>query len=300
MQRKTKIFFSVLMSVLILTFFLYTQYSKANTNSVGNLVGPILKVYFFDVGQGDSIFIKTPEGKDILIDGGPDSTVLEKLAEVMPFWDRYIDIVVLTHPHQDHIGGLFDILGRYKIDQILEPDLISEPDNMAYFNKIVGQNGSTQEHGANNPVAGDKIVLGQNLEMNFLYPLTLQLSEEDLNNTSLIFQLKYKDEKFLFVGDATSEVEAKILNSNLDSDFLKVGHHGSRYSSSTEFLAKVTPLVSIISVGEGNSFGHPTKDTLDRLSVVGSRILRTDRNGSIEIDIGSNGEWEINCSKSCN
>lgn len=298
MQTKTKLklYFSILMSVIILTFFLYTQYSKANTNNITNLVSPVLKVYFFDVGQGDSILIRTPKGKDVLIDGGPDSTVLERLGETLPFWDRYIDIVILTHPHSDHIQGLGEVLKRYKVGGVYEPDLKNISAEEAYFDSLYNAQGIL-EHKV---VAGDKISLEKDLELDFIYPFTLEMDEEELNNDSIVSQLIFKGKKFLFVGDATSEVEAKIISADLDSDFLKVGHHGSRYSSSTQFLAKVTPLVSIISVGEGNSFGHPTKDTLDRLLNVGSKILRTDKNGSIEVDVGGNGEWVINCSKKCN
>lgn len=284
------------MSVFILTFFLYTQYSKANTNSAEGLVGPILKVYFFDVGQGDAIFIKTPEGKDILIDGGPDSAVLERLGEVLPYWDRSIDLIVLTHPHADHIRGLDDVLKNYQVNEVLETDLKNETPEESYFNKLVSADNAKLEKA----VKGKKINLETDLDMEVLYPLGLQMDEKDLNDDSVVIKMNYKGRAFLFTGDATIEVEKKILDQDLDVDFLKVGHHGSRYSSSTEFLKKVTPLVSIISVGAGNSYGHPTKDTLDRLMFAGSRVLRTDKAGTVEVDVGRDGEWVINCTKSCN
>ncbi|MDD5731385.1 MAG: ComEC/Rec2 family competence protein [Patescibacteria group bacterium] len=284
------------MSVAILTFFLYTQYSKANTNtaSTGNLVGPILKVYYFDVGQGDSIFIKTPEGKDILIDGGPDATVMERLGETLPYWDRTIDLMVLTHPHADHIQGLDDVLKNYKVGEVIETDLKNPTPEENYFNKLAGL---TEIQKA---VKGEKINLESDLDLQILYPFGLQVNEEDLNDDSIVLKMIYKGRSFLFTGDATTNVESKIEDQDLKADFLKVGHHGSRYASSSAFLEKVKPAVSIISVGAGNSFGHPTRDTLDRLSAVGSRVLRTDKAGTVEVDVGSNGEWVVSCSKGCN
>jgi competence protein ComEC len=296
MNKKTKLLFSIIASVAILTFFLYSQYSKAGTNNIPNLVGPILKVYFFDVGQGDSIFIRTPEGKDILIDGGPDGTVLERLGETLPYWDRTIDLVVLTHPHADHIQGLDDVLKNYQVSEVIETDLKNVTPEEYYFNKLVVNDGALVEKA----IKGEKINLENDLDLEILYPFTYQVEEENINDYSVIIKMIYKGRSFLFTGDATAEVEAQILDQNLDSDFLKVGHHGSRYSSSQKFIEAVSPTVSIISVGAGNSFGHPTKDTLDRLSSVGSRILRTDKAGSIEVDVGGNGEWVINCSKTCN
>ena len=284
MPKKIKAWLSILMSVFILTFFLYTQFSKAQVNN--------LQIYFFDVGQGDSILIRTPDGRDILIDGGPDSTVIERLGSVLPFWDRYIDMAILTHPHDDHINGLSDALGYYEFGKIVEPDLKIDPENLQYFNAKTEREVVTK--------SGENFNLGEGLSMKIIYPFDINLEEENINDTSIVFQLEYKGKKFLFTGDATAEVEAKILEQNLDSDFLKVGHHGSRYSSSAEFLAKVTPTISIISVGEGNSFGHPTQDTLDRLSAVGSRVLRTDRSGTIEVNVENSGEWTIKCSKECN
>lgn len=286
------------MSVAILTFFLYTQYSKANTNtaSTGNLSAPILKVYYFDVGQGDSIFIKTPEGKDILIDGGPDATVMERLGETLPYWDRTIDLMVLTHPHADHIQGLDDVLKNYQVGEVIETDLKNPTPEENYFNKLVTSDGSTQEKA----IKGEKINLENDIDLQVLYPLTYQMDEQDLNDDSVIIKMTYAGKTFLFTGDATTNVEGKIEDQNLKADFLKVGHHGSRYASSEAFLEKVKPTVSIISVGAGNSYGHPAKDTIDKLTAIGSRVLRTDKNGTVELDVGGDGEWVINCSKTCN
>lgn len=315
MTKSSKLFFIVLISVAVLTFFISIQFSLAKD---GNL-----KIYFFDVGQGDSIFIKTPEGRDILIDGGPNSTVLQRLGEALPFWDRTIDMAVLTHPHADHIDGLNDVLKRYKVDTVLESDLVNEPESMQYFNSLIskgfevesavvlpvstsGENSTgTDIRTGGTPAGrmsvqkGDHFNLEQDLTLDILYPLSLQIDEKDLNDDSIVMRLTYKGKKFLFTGDATTNVEEKLMEDDLKSDFLKVGHHGSRYSSSEKFLNAVKPAISIISVGEGNSFGHPTQDTLDRLSAVGSRTLRTDKSGTVEVEMENTGEWEIRCSKAC-
>ena len=287
MHRKIKVFLPIFVSVILLTFFLFTQLSLAKNEN--------LRIYFFDVGQGDSIFIRTPEGRDILIDGGPDSTVLQRLGETLPFWDRSIDMVVLTHPHADHIDGLNEVLKRYKVDEVLEPDLKNPPDNEKYFDSLTQIQDSKEEKVAK----GEIFNLGQDLNLEILYPLTFQEDEKDLNDDSIVMRLNYKGKKFLFTGDATENVEMKIEDQDLKSDFLKVGHHGSRYSSSQKFLEAVRPTISIISVGQGNSFGHPTQDTLDRLNNVGSRVLRTDKAGTVEVDVENTGEWKIRCSKGC-
>lgn len=281
--KKAKVFLSISVVIIMVTFFISAEFAKAKTGD--------LLLYFFDVGQGDSILIRTPEGRDILIDGGPDSAVVERLGEVLPFWDRYIDMAVLTHPHDDHINGLSDSLGYYDFGKILEPDLKNDPENLQYFNIKTDKEDVTK--------GGDSFALGDGLTMRIIYPFDLNLEEENINDTSIVFQLEYRGKKFLFTGDATAEVEAKILEQNLDSDFLKVGHHGSRYSSSQNFLDAVSPSVSIISVGEGNSFGHPTQDALDRLNAVGSRVLRTDKSGTIEVEVKNDGEWMIKCGRGC-
>ena len=289
MKIKIKLILSIIFLITTLSLFAYEQYAKAEMGS--------LRIYFLDVGQGDAILIRTPEGKDILVDGGPDDMVLEKLDEALPFWDRYIDIVVLTHPHADHINGLYEVMKRYKVDFVLEPSIDKKPESMVYFNNSVETLIGSES--IINPIQGDSIVLGDGLVMNFLYPFEPDLKEEDLNDTSLIFRLSYGKIDFLFTGDATEKLEKKIIKENLESEFLKVAHHGSRYSSSSEFLEAVRPLISIISVGKDNKFGHPTQDAIDRLSDVGSKFIRTDISGTVRVDVDKYGIWKIKCSKGC-
>lgn len=289
MKTKIKIFAYGFLLLCVLSFFAFEQYAKAEFDH--------LRVYFFDVGQGDAILVRTPDKKDILIDGGPDDTILERLGEALPFWDRHIDIVILTHPHADHINGLYEVLKRYKVGMILESNLEKNPESMNYFNDL-----AYSLFGGDiiaSPVDGDKIILDNNIGIEFFYPFETNLKEKDLNDTSLLFKLSYGEIDFLFTGDATEKLEKRLLEHNIESEFLKVGHHGSRYSSSSVFLEAVNPTFSIISVGEDNRFGHPTKDALDRISLTGSGILRTDKNGSIVVEVFDSGGWRIECSKGC-
>jgi len=287
MKTKIKIIFSAITSLTILFFFFSAQYSKAQVKD--------LEVYYFDVGQGDSIFIRTPSGKDVLIDGGPDNKVLERIGETIPFWDKKIDLVFLTHAHDDHIAGLYDVLKNYNIGKVLKSDMLVEPENEKYLDSIAKSRDVAEE----DLISGEKIILENDVYIDVIYPPSVDENIENINDSSLVLILNYSGKKFMLTGDATSEVESKIINQDLKSDFLKVGHHGSRYSSSEKFLEKVQPVLSIISVGEGNSFGHPTQDTLNRLVNIGSKILRTDKNGTIKIDVKNNGDYFLACSKRC-
>ena len=264
--------------LLVLNVFAWQEVFKLNNPEY-------LQVYFFSVGQGDSQFIETPQGHQILIDGGPNSLVLEKLNKIMPFWDKTIDMVILTHPEKDHMSGLLDVLERYKVDyfiwtgviknnaenkilaEILE-DLKEKPDSI----KII------------NAYAGIKIKAGD-AQMEIIYPLENLVGQEikDANNTSIVGRLAYRENSFLFTGDISSVIEKKLAGLyNLKSDVLKVAHHGSKYSTSDLFLRAVKPNIAIIGVGK-NSYGHPTQEVLNRLMNFGSKIFRTDIDGDVKI-----------------
>ena len=244
-----------------------------------------LEVNFFDVGQGDAIFIETPEQHQILIDGGPDSTILEKLGKEMPFWDRTIDLVILTHPEEDHLSGLIDVLKRYKVENILWTGVLHKAPEYDEWQKAI------EAEGANIKISksGQKISWGDNPEdfIEILYPfesLEGQGSKE-VNNTSIASRLVYGKNSFLFPGDILEEVEIEILDRgvNIDSDILKISHHGSKTSSSLQFLEKVSPEIAVISLSKDNKYGHPHKETLEKLENYGIRILRTDQQGDIKI-----------------
>ena len=255
------------------------------------LAGPhYLKVEFLNVGQGDSAFIQTPENHQILIDGGPNSTVLSKLAQNIPFWDKDLDLVILTHPESDHMQGLLDVLQKYKADYILWSGVTKKA---AEYDKWVNVLVYQKSLGAKILIAraGQKIKAG-NVSIDTIYPLE-SMEGRDMKNSSndscIVSKIVYGKNSFLFTGDIDTATEKKIVNSreNILADVLKVAHHGSKYSTSNLFLAAVAPRIANIEVGK-NSYGHPTQEVLQRLADFGIKTLRTDQNG--DITIISNGQ----------
>jgi competence protein ComEC len=242
-----------------------------------------LKVNFFDVGQGDAIFVETPTGHQILIDGGPSSKIIEKLAREIPFWDRSIDLIILTHPERDHITGLLEVLKRYRVENILWTGIVRNiPEYKEWLNLL-------EKERANVKIAraGQKISCKNcQWEIEVFYPFeNLEGMEfEDSNDTSIVSKLIFGNFSFLFTGDIYKDVEEilSLTNFDLNSKILKVAHHGSKTSSSEKFLEKVSPEIAVISVGE-NKYGHPHRETLETLKKYGIRVLRTDLNGDIKI-----------------
>jgi competence protein ComEC len=241
-----------------------------------------LEIIFFDVGQGDSIFIETPYQNQILIDGGPDSTVLEKLAEEMPFGDKTIDLIILTHPEQDHITGLLNVLESYNVERILWTGIIRDTARYDKWKEMI------EKENAEIIIAhsSQEIKIG-NVSLDILYPLESLEGKEfkDSNDTSIVSRLVYGNNSFLFTGDATKVSEKKIISEEgeLYSDVLKTGHHGSKTSTSKEFLEKVLPDIAIISCGRENAYRHPHGEVLKNLEELGIKILRTDQDGDIKI-----------------
>lgn len=241
-----------------------------------------LEVSFFDVGQGDAIFIETPGGRQILIDGGPDDAILEKLGRAMPFWDRTIDWVVLTHPHSDHLIGLLEVLKRYRVANILWTGVNCDNALCNTWKELV------EEESANVFIAEAGLKIEDGLvSADILYPFENLEAEnmENLNNTSIVMRLNYGDDSFLFVGDAQKQVEKELMGRGalMDSDVLKVGHHGSKNASSPEFILAVSPEMAVISAGKDNSFGHPAAETLATYQEYGIKTLITNINGDIKI-----------------
>ena len=241
-----------------------------------------LVVNFFDVGQGDSIFIKTPNNQKILIDGGPDNGVLAKLGKNLPFYDKEIDLMILTHPHSDHLVGLVEVLKRYKVKKIISTGVIhTTPEYLAWLEEIKGQKIPLET-----AIAGQVLDFGGETKMEILYPLEnlTGQSVDDLNNTSIVSKLTFKNNLFLFMGDAEVTAEEKIIASGADlkADILKIGHHGSKNATSESFLEKVDPQSTVISVGAKNKFGHPSGLVVNRLKREGIEILRTDERGDIK------------------
>ena len=246
-----------------------------------------LEVNFFDVGQGDAIFIVTPKNHQILIDGGPNSTILEKLAKEMPFWDRSLDLIILSHPEADHLSGLIEVLKRYRVDNILWTGVVRNTSQYKEWLKLV------KIESANVLIAkeGQRIKAG-NLILDVLHPFENLAGKEleNSNDSAIVNRLVFGENSFLFTGDITKKVEKELINrqdsfklATLDSDILKVAHHGSKSSSAEEFIEKVSPKIAVIQVGKDNRYGHPHQEVLDTLEKYGITILRTDRDGDIKI-----------------
>ncbi|MDA2935633.1 MBL fold metallo-hydrolase [Patescibacteria group bacterium AH-259-L05] len=240
-----------------------------------------LRVIFLDVGQGDAILVQTPEGKNILIDGGPDKSIIYKLDSYIPITDRTIDIMIATHADLDHITGLAEVLYRYEVKSVLDNGLKGY--TPAYYQ---WQNSISEKNISRVSVdAPQTIVLEDALLLQFLWPDQDKMSDEeaDSNFASVVVKLLYDDTSFLLTGDATIETEEILIvnNTDLTADVLKVGHHGSKYSSSIEFINAVKSVYGIISTGEDNTFGHPSLRALKNLEVSGAQILRTDQDGDI-------------------
>ncbi len=240
-----------------------------------------LEIAFLDVGQGDASLIKTPFGQNILIDGGADYKVIEELEKELQWWDRAIDLMILTHPHDDHVAGLIFVLERYNVKKILYTGVVHSAPAYLEWLKIV--------KAKNIPLMiidrPQKIIFGNDCFLNIIYPRQSLLgkSVSNLNNSSIIAELDCENKTVLFMGDAEIEVEEELIKTgDLRSvEILKVGHHGSNTSSHQEFLEMVNPQKAIISSGIGNKFGHPSLRIIKRLERLGAEVLRTDIEGTI-------------------
>ncbi len=240
-----------------------------------------LVVSFLNVGQGDSIFIEAPNGKQVLVDAGPDTSVIRELGKVMPFWDRTIDVIIPTHADKDHIAGFPEVLKRFSVD------LIYDSQTSATTSIYEAYDSYKIKEGAEIKTASslDTIVLDEQREvyLRVFFP-EQDVSELERNDASTIVQLVYGDIEFMLTGDAGSMVEEYLVyeyGEGLSSDVLKAGHHGSKTSSSLLFLETVDPRFVVISAGENNSYGHPHKEVVENIASVKASILET-KNGTIQ------------------
>ncbi|MFA6422705.1 MAG: MBL fold metallo-hydrolase [Candidatus Buchananbacteria bacterium] len=249
-----------------------------------------LKIIFFDVGQGDSSLIFTPAGKKILVDGGPDNAIVQKLGEVLPFYDKKIDAIILSHPHADHVGGLPEVLKRYEVGKIYMTGVLhTAPDYLEFLNLIKEKNIPVEKISS---VHDEKIE--NNLDFKYLYPDKDLAGQkmENLNNSSIVFKLIYVSTTALFMSDFENE-EIFVSSSGVKSDILKVGHHGSTNANDKIFLKVVSPIYVVIQVGLNNSFGHPHFKTLYYLKQLGVKLFRTDQDGDVEF-ISDGQKWSYN------
>lgn len=247
-----------------------------------------LKVYFLDVGQGDAEYIKNPNGTDVLIDGGPDNSVLNALGKVMELGDHEINLVILSHPHADHLTGLLEVIRRYKVDEIWETgvDFTSRTYD-TWKSEIRNKNIIDKK-----VVAGDEENFGE-VKITVLYPLSSIENKviDNLNNASIVNRLDFKQFSVLFTGDGEKEVQQKLLDKNIFADVLKVAHHGSENGLLEDFLKIARPAIAVIEVGAKNTYGHPASSTINLLKKYAVRIYRTDQNGTVEIDSEGESYW---------
>ena len=273
-KKHKKLIASIIIIVLIVMLYnIYQEQIKPSNANITNIVTNELKVYFFDVGQADSILISNND-TNMLIDAGNNEDG-ELLTEYIKkdLNIRKIDIVIGTHPHEDHIGGLDDIINNFEVENLYLPEVISLSKTFEEVIDAIEENNLS----ISVPETNEEFKLGE-AEFKILYT---GKDEKDLNNSSIVLKMTYGNHNYLFTGDATEKVEKTILNKNIKADVLKVGHHGSSYSSSQEFLNKVQPKYAIISCAKKNSYNHPSEETLYRLNKINAKVYNTMDLGTI-------------------
>jgi competence protein ComEC len=268
MERFERIRFGILLSLVLIVSLVWLPSftTEAKTNEY-------LKVRFLDVGQGDAIHILTPDGYEMLIDGGPSSSVLRELSKDRSFFDRKIDVVIATHPDTDHVAGLVDVLERYEVGLIVNTEVKSESSAARAFaraalaenvNIILAQSGQVIQLGASTTVK--------------IFSPSGDESDWQSNNASIVVQVIYGDSEFILTGDASKEIEdylVGVFGADLQSDVLKLGHHGSKTSTSKLFLETVSPEYTVVSAEEDSRYGHPHKEVIDKVNEFGAKIFNT-------------------------
>lgn len=255
-----------------------------------------LHVVICDVGQGDAIFIRTPKGSDILIDGGPDNSVLSCLSKHMPFWDRIIEIMILTHPHADHSTGLIDVAKRYRVLSFGSEKIDNPSASYKELIKQLEKNQTKQRF----LYREDQFKVKDGVVLRILWPTqewaslnAVNRSSLDVNSLSVMKLLTYKNYKALFTGDVQAEALGQIGLMAGEIDLLKIPHHGSKTGLNQDILNILSPKIAVISVGKNNKYGHPNPFTLDLLKNSNIKTLRTDQAGDIEI-ISDGKAWKVN------
>jgi len=241
----------------------------------------LLTVSFLDVGQGDSIFIQAPSGRQVLVDGGKGTAVLRQLSRHVPWYDKTIDVVVGTHPDQDHIGGLVEVLRRYRVALIVKSSVLdTEGADFKAFEKAIGEEEGAETFQAER---GKVVDLGKGAYLEILFP-DRNLAEAETNTGSIVTRIVYGETAFMLTGDSPDEIEnylAALGTSTLKSNVLKAGHHGSKTSSSPLFLGYVNPEYGIYSRGCDNKYGHPAPEVVARFAQFGIPTLDICKDGTI-------------------
>lgn len=282
-NNKCKIIICLLIVLILINFIIYIFPQK-------------LRIFFIDVGQGDSTLIITPDKKTVLIDGGGSDSfdVGEKV--LLPYLlDRRIlkvDYVLISHFDTDHCGGILTIMEKVKVKNIIISEQAEHSENYERFKKLM----INKKIRLIEVKKGDKIKIGRYSEFKILFPTSRLLSENPLNNNSIVAQFNYNNFKMLFTGDIEKLAEQQILKTEkaeIRADILKVAHHGSKTSSIPEFIKAVRPKIALIGVGKNNTFGHPNQQTIKNLENIKCRIYRTDLQGEIIIKIDQKGRMNV-------
>lgn len=251
---------------------------------------PELKLVFCSVGQGDATLMIYKD-RQILVDGGPNNRVLDCLGQYLPFWDREIELVIASHAEADHITGLIEVARRYRIGLFLLEDAANDTAEYRALSEVIKQQGIPIKA----MVRGDAVKLGP-ISLTWLNPETnvkVLGAKTSLNRFSQVIKGSFGEFDWLMTGDIDANIERNLIAGGVVSEveLLKVAHHGSKYSSSQEFLTAVSPELAVIEVGK-NNFGHPTAETLGRLSQAGAQIERTDEDGDVVI-ISDGVNWRV-------
>lgn len=248
--------------------------------SVGTSKVKEFSIRFYDVGQGDSALIQTPEGYNILVDGGPNNKVSEYLNRDLPVNDRELDLVILTHPQSDHMFGLINVVKNFRVKKIITTNATNTTSEYKLWIDTV----KNRDLNLNFAKAGDSVSLADNVTLKFNWPADTieKKGETDINTASVVLTVSYNNLDILMTGDADMQVQPYI-DASKEVEVLKVPHHGSKTSVKDDFLKKINPKVSVISVGKSNHYGHPNPLLLSQLEKIKTEVLRTDIRGTIKI-----------------
>jgi len=275
-DAKIKSFYFILILTLIFIGLLLLSFTRPRN----------LQLHFLAVGEGDAILIETAAGQNILIDGGPNNATLLGLGRFLPFYDRQIDLLILTHPHRDHFSGLLEITRRYDVQKIMITGVNCADEEYLAWLKMIAENKIGVE------IADHRgtMALGGGAELAVLFPAESLAGKSisNLNNSSIVAKLKYFNHDVLLTGDHEQILKA-IAGQDLKAEILKVSHHGSKYASPKIFLQAVSPEQAVISVGK-NSFGHPGGQVIADLKNLGAIVSRTDVSGDISF-VAENQKW---------
>lgn len=239
----------------------------------------IMTVAFLDVGQGDAIFIESPTGVQVVVDGGPNKNLLRELPKVLPWYDRKVDLIVVTNPDLDHYSGFISFFDRYSVTALLESGTVSKTEPYAVFGKKLSEKGVRRI----TALRGQSIHLGGGVRLDVLFP-DRNVADLSPNDGSIIMRLVYGDTSILLQGDSTARIEEYLAvkdGDGLKSDILKTGHHGSRTSTTRMYVETVKPQYAVISAGKDNTYGHPHAEVLETLRNMNVPVLGTYSEGTI-------------------